>query len=119
MKNPTETSLAGVSLAGGDIVKAVVYRNGFKAAKRTVEEGLVPVSRHRLPILPFQPRCLHLQGGNYNANGCSETAATEVKSMWIGTGLEIPVIGLNYGADWEDVTLAGNYSDARDRKFLK
>lgn len=105
-KNPTETSLAGVSLAEGDIVKAVVYRNGVEVG--TVEEGLVPGLEASFTDTTVPTGGVYTYKVEiYNANGCSETAATEVKSMWIGPGLEIPVIGLNYGADWEDGPFSG------------
>lgn len=104
--NPTETSFEGVMLAEGDITKAVIYRNGVEVG--TVEEGLVPGLE-----ATFTDTTIPTGGAYtykveiYTANGCSETAATEVKSAWIGPGLEIPEIGLNYGADWEDGPFTG------------
>lgn len=96
--NPSDTNQEGVSLAEGDIVKAVIYRNGEEIA--TVTNGLAPgtTTTYTDTEVPY--------AGNHkykveihNANGCSEEEALVVTSPWIGGGLTIPegTVGLSYG----------------------
>lgn len=87
--NPEDTNDASTTLVDGDIVKAIVYRNGEAIA--TVTDNLVPGTQTsyidtELPNAGIYTYKVEI----YNANGCSETEATEVTSPWIGGGLEIP-----------------------------
>lgn len=99
-KNPTGTNVDDETLADGDIVKAVVYRNDAKIAEIT--EGLVPgetalYTDAEVPAAGFHNYKVEI----YNVNGCSEQEALTVKSPWIGAGLAIPEdeVGLAFGED--------------------
>ncbi len=66
-----------------------MYRNGVEVG--TVEEGLVPGLEASFTDTTVPTGGVYTYKVEiYNANGCSETAATEVKSMWIGRVSKFP-----------------------------
>ncbi|MCM1066674.1 MAG: T9SS type A sorting domain-containing protein [Muribaculaceae bacterium] len=98
--NPTTTSFEGVTLDAGDITEARIYRNGTEIGSVTEPELLIPGTQgtftdYELPASGTYTYKVEI----YTANGCSETAATEVKTAWIGPGIAVPATqtGLEYG----------------------
>lgn len=87
--NPTESSIDGVSLAAGDITKAVIFRNGEELA--TVTNSLTPgeVTEYidnTLTAAGYHTYSVEL----YTADGKHTAAAPSVKTAWVGGALNAP-----------------------------
>lgn len=83
--NPSENILGG-ELAADEIVKAVIYRDGEEIGE--VTEGLVPGETSSYVDTEVSAGVHTYMVEIYNADGKSEEPATEVKSPWIGGGLD-------------------------------
>lgn len=106
-KNPTTTNIEGTLLANGDIVKALIYRDGELVG--TVTEGLVPGETSSFVDADIPQAGLHAYTVEiYNAYGKSETAATPVVSPWIGAGMSTPYTADNYLAFSQWTTVNAN-----------
>lgn len=87
--NPTATNIAGVELAEGDIVMAIIYRDGEEAG--SVTDGLIPGEQSSFTDTTVDTPGSHLYKVElYTEGGRSAEDAVEVKSEWIGGGLEAP-----------------------------
>lgn len=114
--NPTETNIEGVMLNDGELVKAVILRDGEEAG--TVTEGLVPGQ----PASFTDTAADGLTPGRhtysveiYNADGKSSDAAPSVASEWIGGALESPVyMEGNDFEDWNFIDVHNNQTSTYD-----
>lgn len=107
--NPTATNIEGLTLNSGELVKAVILRDG--EAVGTVTEGLVPGETTSFTDTDIPQAGVHVYAVEiYNANGKSETPATTVNSPWIGSGLQTPYTADNYTAfsQWSIVNANGD-----------
>lgn len=106
--NPTDTNIEGV--AATDLTKVVVYRDGEEVTK--IEEGITPgATMSFVDDTMTTPGTYTYKVEVYNASGKSETAATEVKSAWIGGGLDVPYEITNdneYFKDWTIFNVNGD-----------
>lgn len=106
--NPTNTNVEGVTLAEGDITKAIVYRDGEEIA--TLTEGLVPGTTTTYVDTEVPQAGPHTYAVEiYNANGMSKDEAPSVKCPWIGGGLTAPYEFSGAAFDsWVITNLSGN-----------
>ncbi len=87
--NPTETNMEGITLAEGDIVKAVIIRDGEEIA--SVTEGLVPGQTSSFIDNTLTQAGPHTYSVDiYNINGKNEDESPSCKSDWIGGSLQVP-----------------------------
>lgn len=104
--NPTETNVEGTLLAEGDIVKAVIYRNGEEIGTVEDADRLIPGQTGEFTDenVPEAGEYTY-QVEIYNIEGKNKKAATEVTSPWIGPGMFISTDGLLFASsdlgNWE------------------
>ena len=96
--NPSTTNVEGETPV---ITKAIVYRDGAEIA--TITEGLVAGQKSEyvdaeVPNAGYYTYKVEV----YGAEGCSTTKATEVKSPWIGAGVNIGEQDAPYTANFND-----------------
>lgn len=112
--NPTETNIEGVTLGAGDIVKAVILRNGEVAGELT--DGLLPgCTSQWLDTSLSQAGCHTYSVELYTAQGKSEKPAPSVKSTWIGGGLLVPYLaGPEQFYDWTIINVDNDSKEFYD-----
>lgn len=107
--NPTDTNHADVTLNEGDIVKAVIIRDGEEVG--TVTDGLTPGATSQWVDNTLTQSGRHKYAVEvYTIAGKSKTAATVVESEWIGSGLSVPYLaGSDEFTDWTIVNVDNDY----------
>ena len=109
--NPTATNHEGMELSEGDIVKAVILRNGEEVG--TVTDGLIPGATSQWVDNTLTQAGRYTYAVElYSISGKNEAAATEVKSEWIGSGLNVPYVATP--AEFADWTIINVDNDSRD-----
>ena len=112
--NPVDTDFEDLLLSDGEIVKAVVYRDGVVIAEVEDAESLVPGQEASYVDSDIDEAGEHTYKVEiYNENGKSKTPAAEV-TVWVGPGILIDSEnGLSFtGADfaeWEKYNAEGSY----------
>lgn len=109
--NPTLTNVEGVELAEGDIVKAVIVRDGEEVA--TVTEGLVPGAASSFVDNTLTQAGIHSYSVDiYNANGKNEENSPYETSTWIGDALLVPYQANSYNefSTWTFVNVNDDYT---------
>ncbi len=88
--NPTSSNISGVELQEGDIVKAVIYRDGEEIA--TVTDNLIPGETSSYVDTEVTPGKHTYKVELFTESGRHEANAGDVYSAWIGGGLPIPYV---------------------------
>lgn len=112
--NPTETNIEGVSLSPGDIVKAVILRNG-EAVGELLDDLTPGATSQWIDATLTQAGRYTYSVELYTEQGKSEKAAPTVKSDWIGGGLVAPYIaGPEEFYDWSVINVDDDYKEFYD-----
>lgn len=101
--NPSKSNIDGVEPT---IEKAIIYRNGEELA--TVNSNLVAGQQSSYVDNSIDNAGYYTyKVVPYTADGCSATAAKEVKSAWIGDGMNLPYQPANFN-DWTLINVDGD-----------